>query len=63
MSKYIEARQLATTNIKPRLFIGLNGRLMVSDHLGVHVASALALALLLPPAHRAVGFRSEVDHG
>lgn len=49
--------------IEPRVFIGLDGRTMIADRYGVHVASAAAIALLARPNHRISGFRAEVSHG
>jgi hypothetical protein len=49
---------------RPRLFLGFDGTLHVSDHLGTRPASGLALTLLAAPSRRAVGFRDgEVNNG
>ena len=60
---YIESSVLF--NPKPqsaRLFMTLDGRWLVTDHLGTRPASPLAVALALLPSRRMAGFRAEVEH-
>lgn len=47
----------------PRLTIGFDGIIRVTDGVRSWPASALALALLPLPTHRVVGFREEVANG
>jgi hypothetical protein len=64
MSKFIESFSTRNPKQPPaRLFLALDGEWLVSDHLGTRRASALALALLAKPDHRANGSRVEVSNG
>lgn len=55
--------KLDNTNIKtPRLFLGADGHLWQSDRFGTHRASALAIAMLQMPSHRAAGYREDCDN-
>lgn len=49
---------LGNTNIKAsKIFIGYDGQLYLADRLGTHRATAVAMALLQRPNHRATGER------
>lgn len=51
---------LDNSNIKvSRLFLGADGHLWLSDRFGTHRASALAIAMLQKPGHRAAGYRED----
>jgi hypothetical protein len=65
MSIYIEPTVFFKPKPQPtRLFMALDGRWHITDHLGTRPASALAVALALLPSKRITGFRnSEVTHG
>jgi hypothetical protein len=63
MSIYIESTVFFKPKPQPaRLFMALDGRWHVADHLGTRPASPLAVALALLPSRRMAGFRAEVEH-
>jgi hypothetical protein len=63
MVTYTNPSIYSSSNIpSSRLFIGIDGRWMISDKHGTHVASPLAVALLNRAEHRATGYRAEVGN-
>lgn len=52
------SKNINSNNGSGRLFVGRDGRFYVAGQMGVHRASAVALALLARPVLRAHGERS-----
>ena len=54
---------LDNTNIKgPKIFVGYDGQFYLADRLGTHRATAVAIALLQRPNHRAIGERESCNN-
>lgn len=63
MTLYIENYKYLKPNPNDaRLFVGRDGHTYISDKFGTHRASALAIAMLQRPPHRAAGYREDCDN-